>query len=328
MCVRQNLLIFPSFKNYEQCRSKVARTCAHCFSKCKFDPWSSSLNYAALILQINMTVNVEDVSRSVADLSLTPRGNNTTYDSIEEIKLNNSTTATPRHSTSSSTKSFVSSSSNGKDANKKSSSKFFKFTKKSSGSSSSKSTPEPGKSLGNRMMRKFIPNGNNQNNANAPVSRRKQKKSESSESKEFLPVTRSSSEPALNQPHQEAGFMKEAPSMTSLSAKKSGKRIFFRKKGRNSVLPSNSSSCSSSSSSSSRPNTNGPHAPKEPVFSVDVRTQNVRQVTPRQRQEIYALNRVMTRLENEHFKRFCNEKGFKGDLGAAEKGPVDYDIFM
>ena len=49
-------------------------------------------------------------------------------------------------------------------------------------------------------------------------------------------------------------------------------------------------------------------------------------VTPRQRQEIYALNRVMTRLENEKFKKFCHEKGFKGD--SAEKERLDYDIFM
>ena len=47
------------------------------------------------------------------------------------------------------------------------------------------------------------------------------------------------------------------------------------------------------------------------------------QVTPRQRQEIYALNRVMTRLENDRFKKFCQEKGFKGDLQVE-----DYDIFM
>ena len=61
---------------------------------------------------------------------------------------------------------------------------------------------------------------------------------------------------------------------------------------------------------------------KEPVFLLDVRCQNVRQVTPRQRQEIYALNRVMTRLENDRFKKFCQEKGFKGDQLVAE------DIFM
>ena len=45
-------------------------------------------------------------------------------------------------------------------------------------------------------------------------------------------------------------------------------------------------------------------------------------MTQRQRQEIYALNRVMTRLENERFKKFCQEKGFKGDQLEAE------DIFM
>ncbi len=33
--------------------------------------------------------------------------------------------------------------------------------------------------------------------------------------------------------------------------------------------------------------------------------------------------RVMTRLENDRFKKFCHEKGFKGDLEIE-----DYDIFM
>ena len=75
-------------------------------------------------------------------------------------------------------------------------------------------------------MRKFVSNGN-QNNANAPVSRRKKKSDSSSESTNT--VSRSSSEPALNQP-QEA-FIKEAPSMGSLlynkkPAKK--KKSFFK----------------------------------------------------------------------------------------------------
>ena len=61
---------------------------------------------------------------------------------------------------------------------------------------------------------------------------------------------------------------------------------------------------------------------RDPIFLLDVHCQNSRQVTPRQRQEIYALNRVMTRLENERFKKFCQEKGFKGDQLIAE------DIFM
>ena len=72
-------------------------------------------------------------------------------------------------------------------------------------------------------MRKFVSNGN-PNNANAPVSRRK-KKSES----DLSTVSRSSSEPALNQP-QEA-FIKEAPSMTSLMYNKKTpkkKKHFFR----------------------------------------------------------------------------------------------------
>ncbi len=59
------------------------------------------------------------------------------------------------------------------------------------------------------------------------------------------------------------------------------------------------------------------------VFTLDVRTQNTRLVTVRQRQEIYALNRIMTRLENERFKKFCQEKGFKGDQDFGET-----DIFM
>ena len=97
----------------------------------------------------------------------------------------------------------------------------------------------------------------------------------------------------------------------------------FRKKVRNSVLPSSSSSSSASNSASKNGST--PHAPKDPVFAVDMRVQNTRLVTPRQRQEIYALNRVMTRLENEKFKKFCTEKGFRGDQ---EKDVVEYDIFM
>ena len=100
--------------------------------------------------------------------------------------------------------------------------------------------------------------------------------------------------------------------------------------------------------------------PRDPIFHADVRTGNSRQVirlpnyryfvqiyiklfiillinivpsyncyhlfiqvTPRQRQEIYSLNRIMTRLENDRFKKFCQEKGFKGDLQIE-----DYDIFM
>jgi hypothetical protein len=38
---------------------------------------------------------------------------------------------------------------------------------------------------------------------------------------------------------------------------------------------------------------------REPVFALDVRTQRSRLVTDRQRKEIYALNRLMTKLENE-----------------------------
>jgi len=38
---------------------------------------------------------------------------------------------------------------------------------------------------------------------------------------------------------------------------------------------------------------------RDPVFALDIRTQKARLVTERQRKEIYALNRVMTKLENE-----------------------------
>ena len=41
-----------------------------------------------------------------------------------------------------------------------------------------------------------------------------------------------------------------------------------------------------------------------------------------------ALNRVMTRLENEKFKRYCHEKGFRGDHTTGETDAVEYDIFM
>ena len=91
------------------------------------------------------------------------------------------------------------------------------------------------------------------------------------------------------------------------------------------MLPSGSSGSGSSSTSGSSAKTGSHHVPKEPVFHTDIRTNNTRLVTPRQRQEIYALNRVMTRLENEKFKKFCNEKGFKGDV---DKEALDYDIFM
>ncbi len=59
------------------------------------------------------------------------------------------------------------------------------------------------------------------------------------------------------------------------------------------------------------------------MFFLDVRTQNARLVTARQRQEIYALNRIMTRMENDRFRQFCQERGHKGDFV-----PDDYDIFM
>ena len=41
--------------------------------------------------------------------------------------------------------------------------------------------------------------------------------------------------------------------------------------------------------------------------------QNRRLVTSRQRQEIYALNQLMTELERENFNRVCREKGYVMD---------------
>ena len=54
-------------------------------------------------------------------------------------------------------------------------------------------------------------------------------------------------------------------------------------------------------------------------------TQNTRLVTPRQRQEIYALNRLMTRLENERFASFCSERGLRGDRRVREAAEEEGD---
>ena len=106
----------------------------------------------------------------------------------------------------------------------------------------------------------------------------------------------------------------------SSSAKSSRGRGFRRRRRNNAVLPSSAPP----SSSSRRRHQSSSDEPREPVFILDVRTQNTRLVTPRQRQEIYALNRVMTRLENDKFKQFCSEKGHKGDASVNSS----YDIFM
>ena len=136
---------------------------------------------------------------------------------IEEIKLNASPVPPKK------------SSQNGK--------KYFKFNKKSSTGSSIKTSSSSSSSSNNSTsnsadsfttrMRKFVSTGN-AGNANAPASRRKQKKSESDLSNLSSTVSRSSSEPALNQP-QEA-FVKEAPSMISLYNRKPSKKkkSFFK----------------------------------------------------------------------------------------------------
>lgn len=63
----------------------------------------------------------------------------------------------------------------------------------------------------------------------------------------------------------------------------------------------------------------------EPVFTLDIRTQNTRLVNGRQRQEIYALNRVMTTLENKKFSLI------KSKMVGREKDDINddaEDIFM
>lgn len=122
----------------------------------------------------------------------------------------------------------------------------------------------------------------------------------------------------------------------SRSSASSGKsKKIFRRKRPNSVQPAGSGRSGSSGSSSrgsSGTDSAGSHGRfrrvgqenREPVFVLDVRTQNSRLVTSRQRQEIYSLNRVMTRLENDKFKQFCQEKGHRGDDIVGET----YDIFL
>ena len=66
----------------------------------------------------------------------------------------------------------------------------------------------------------------------------------------------------------------------------------FKRKVRNSINPSSSNSSSTSNTSSLNvPNKNinnqSNMVPREPIFHTDIRTQNTRLVTPRQRQEIY-----------------------------------------
>ena len=130
--------------------------------------------------------------------------------------------------------------------------KYFKFNKKSSTGSTSTSSSKNSSSTNSTStnssadsfttrMRKFVSNGN-QNNSNAPVSRRKKKSSADSEvsnnsNNTARSVSRSSSEPALNQQPQEA-FLKQAPinpmlvgSMSSLLNNKKPtkkKKSFFR----------------------------------------------------------------------------------------------------
>ena len=168
-----------------------------------------------------MTVNVERANGSVTNLSL-PNGNDLA-DAIEEIKLRQDP-VTPRKSIKkvqmNSTDSNSTSSNSTKSSSKNS---FFTFKKKSRNSMSIQNGNGVGgngnneKSFSNKM-RKFVSNGNQNSNTKAPVSRRKKRSDSSENSQQSSGVSRSSSEPALNQP-QEA-FVREAPSMTSLNKNK------------------------------------------------------------------------------------------------------------
>ena len=85
-------------------------------------------------------------------------------------------------------------------------------------------------------MRKFVSNGTTNSNAKAPVSRRKKRGDSSIEnSQSSSAVSRSSSEPALNDKnlklnHPQEAFVREAPSVTSLNKTKGtillGKALF------------------------------------------------------------------------------------------------------
>lgn len=194
-----------------------------------------------------MTVNVERANGSVTGNLSLPNGNDLA-DAIEEIKLRTDP-VTPRKSIKkvhmNSTDSASTSSASAKSSNKKSS--FFSFKRKSSKDNSQSiqngnavngngTTNE--KSFSNKM-RKFVSNGTTNSNAKAPVSRRKKRGDSSIEnSQSSSAVSRSSSEPALNDKNlklnqpQEA-FVREAPSVTSLNKTKgtilSGKALFDSK---------------------------------------------------------------------------------------------------
>lgn len=184
-----------------------------------------------------MTVNVERANGSVTGNLSLPNGNDLA-DAIEEIKLRTDP-VTPRKSIKkvhmNSTDSASTSSASIKSSSKTS---FFSFKKKSKDNSTPSKTPSiqngnavngngttNEKSFSNKM-RKFVSNGTQNSNAKAPVSRRKKRGDSSLEnSQPSSAVSRSSSEPALNDKNlklnqpQEA-FVREAPSVTSLNKTK------------------------------------------------------------------------------------------------------------
>ena len=185
-----------------------------------------------------MTVNVERANGSVTGNLSLPNGNDLA-DAIEEIKLRTDP-VTPRKSIKkvhmNSTDSASTSSASAKSSTKNS---FFSFKKKSSKDNSTTPIKTPSIQNGNAVngngsneksfsnkMRKFVSNGTQNSNAKAPVSRRKKRGDSSIEnSQPSSAVSRSSSEPALNDKNlklnqpQEA-FVREAPSVTSLNKTK------------------------------------------------------------------------------------------------------------
>eukprot|EP00096_Caligus_rogercresseyi_P015572 TRINITY_DN8031_c0_g1_i1.p1 TRINITY_DN8031_c0_g1~~TRINITY_DN8031_c0_g1_i1.p1 ORF type:complete len:223 (+),score=67.29 TRINITY_DN8031_c0_g1_i1:23-670(+) len=146
-------------------------------------------------------------------------------------------------------------------------------------------------------------------------SKKKQKKSSNRDKSASEPCLSSTS---TSSKESRVSTLSLASSSTNNSKRRKSRRNWPKKKG-NSVRPHTSS---------------GEHHPHgnqrleqqhQLVFTLDVKTQMTRLVTPRQRQELYALNRIMTRLENEKFNRFLYDRTAYNSAGGS---PEILDIFM
>lgn len=142
-------------------------------------------------------------------------------------------------------------------------------------------------------------------------------------------VTKMSKTLSSSQPNLNNGL--EANASVSSSGRTSANSS-YKKKPRTKVKPKRGQGSSKKADMSSKEHpdmkpkrTLGPEN-KSPIFSLDIKTQNTRLVTVRQRQEIYALNRLMTTLENERFKTLILEKAQRGD-SKRQVSPLD-DVFL